>query len=215
MDWDVFISHASEDKEEVARPLAVRLKDAGFRVWLDEAELRLGDSLRQKIDAGLAHSKYGIVILSEVFFNKEWPQKELDALVAREDNGLKIILPVWHGVDKTIIARFSPLLADRLGVSTKEGLDHVAAEVAKALTSSEPAQPKDGRIYDGRPLAKRRVLGKGRFAALGVSLVVLLALGVGFLLWINSQNRSARQKSFATLPKRHGDGAGILARHQP
>ena len=45
--WDVFISHAGEDKDDVARPLFVALHDLGVSVWFDEAELRIGDSLRQ------------------------------------------------------------------------------------------------------------------------------------------------------------------------
>ena len=50
--WDVFISHASEDKAAVTNPLANSLERAGLRVWLDRQELRLGDSLREKIDEG-------------------------------------------------------------------------------------------------------------------------------------------------------------------
>jgi hypothetical protein len=52
--WDIFISHASEDKAEVARPLQKILEGAGLRVWLDENQLEIGDSLREKIDEGLA-----------------------------------------------------------------------------------------------------------------------------------------------------------------
>jgi hypothetical protein len=62
-------------------------------VWLDDCELTLGDSLRRSIDQGLAQSRFGVVILSPNFFAKEWPQKELDALVSREDGGQKVILP--------------------------------------------------------------------------------------------------------------------------
>ena len=50
-DWDVFISHATEDKEEVVRPLAEALQGSGLRVWYDELT-RSGDSLRRKIDGG-------------------------------------------------------------------------------------------------------------------------------------------------------------------
>src|ERR1039458_3835348 len=120
--WDVFISHASEDKERVARPLAGLLKAAGLRVWLDENELRLGDSLRRKIDHGLAGSRYGVVVLSPSFFAKEWPQRELDALSALGSGSDKVILPIWHGVDQKTVARHSPTLADKLAVSTDRGL---------------------------------------------------------------------------------------------
>ena len=82
--WDVFISHASEDNETVAVPLAKMLGEKGLLVWIDKQQLRLGDSLRRKIDEGLLQSRLGIVILSKSFFFKEWPKKELDALVSRE-----------------------------------------------------------------------------------------------------------------------------------
>src|SRR4051812_4935086 len=51
-DFDVFISHAAEDKDSLVRPLALGLQDRGLSVWFDEFELRVGDSLRRKIDAG-------------------------------------------------------------------------------------------------------------------------------------------------------------------
>ena len=57
--FDVFISHTSEDKDDVVRPLATALRDAGLSVWYDEVELRIGDSLRRKIDKGLASSRFG------------------------------------------------------------------------------------------------------------------------------------------------------------
>ena len=89
-DWDVFVSHASEDKDAVAEPLVRALVDAGLRVWYDRIELRLGDSLRGKIDEGLAHSRFGIVILSPSFFAKHWPKQELNGLAQREVNGEKV-----------------------------------------------------------------------------------------------------------------------------
>jgi hypothetical protein len=97
MEWDVFISHAKEDQDFV-RPLAGNLRDRGLKVWFDEFTLVVGDSLRRSIDRGLAHSRFGVVVISPNFLRKEWPQKELDGLVAREVNGIKVILPVWHNI---------------------------------------------------------------------------------------------------------------------
>lgn len=133
MDYDVFISHASEDKDAVARPLARHLEDLGLRVWIDECELTLGDSLRRKIEVGLAQSKFGVVVLSPAFFGKEWPNRELDGLVAREDGGGKVVLPIWHKVTASDVLRYSPLLASKVAVSTTRGLPHVAASVYSAV----------------------------------------------------------------------------------
>src|SRR5688572_1660795 len=94
--WDVFISHAREDKVAVARPLAEALLRSGLRVWLDEQEISLGDSLTGKINEGLAQSRYGVVILSPDFLAKEWPKRELGALLAIELKHGKRVLPVLH-----------------------------------------------------------------------------------------------------------------------
>ncbi|MEV4517346.1 toll/interleukin-1 receptor domain-containing protein [Dactylosporangium sp. NPDC049525] len=128
--WDVFISHASEDKDEVATPLAAALTRAGLRVWLDRQELRLGDSLHEKIDEGLADSRFGIVVLSPSFLAKRFPRKELNGLSAIEDaHRRKVILPVWHHMDAETLARHSPLLADRLAVDTADGMRTVVARI--------------------------------------------------------------------------------------
>jgi hypothetical protein len=138
-DWDVFISHASEDKAAVARPLYEFLQQAGLKVWLDENELRVGDSLRAKIDSGLAKSRYGVVVLSTAFFSKDWPERELNALVTLESSSRRVIIPVWHGVDHDTVAKYSPILADRLACSTEEGLSTVARKIIASIRDPRPA----------------------------------------------------------------------------
>jgi len=135
--YDVFISYAYEDKEAVARPLADALRES-LTVWYDDFALRVGDSLRREIERGLARSRYGVVILSPNFFKKEWPQKELDGLTAREVEGRKVILPVWHQIDAQAIRRVAPSLADKVAARTSQGIDAVAAQVLDAVTEREP-----------------------------------------------------------------------------
>ena len=131
--WDVFISHASEDRQAVALPLAASLIRAGLKVWLDRFELKVGDSLRERIDEGLSESVFGVVVLSENFLNKGWPKRELNGLFALEEEGAKVILPVWHGVDKVTVSRYSPILADRLAADTKDGIPAVARMIAEVI----------------------------------------------------------------------------------
>ncbi|MGH7840463.1 MAG: toll/interleukin-1 receptor domain-containing protein, partial [Candidatus Binataceae bacterium] len=140
IEWDVFISHASEDKEGFARPLAEGLIGQGLRVWFDEFTLTTGDRLRRSIDRGLARSRFGVVILSPDFLHKDWPQKELDGLVAREVEGVKVILPVWHRISAGEIRAISPTLADRVAVSSDKGLDHVIAELRRAIPQREQSR---------------------------------------------------------------------------
>lgn len=134
MEYDLFISHASEDKDDVVRPLVAHLNELGLKVWVDELELTIGDSLRRNIDKGLSRSRFGAVVISPAFVSKEWPNKELDALVSREDGGDKVILPIWHRLNHDEVRDFSPLLAGKLAVSTSGGIAHVAEKVRQAIS---------------------------------------------------------------------------------
>ncbi|MBR0881440.1 hypothetical protein ABIF65_006254 [Bradyrhizobium japonicum] len=156
-DWDAFISHASEDKDDVARPLANQLAGFGLRVWLDESEIQLGNSLRVKIDAGLVHSRFGIVILSPSFFSKVWTKSELDGLVAKESDGTKVILPIWHQLSREDVQKHSPILAGRLAARTSEGIRAVASKIIKVVSGSGPTSRKGTPIFAGR-LTKKKLL---------------------------------------------------------
>jgi len=143
MEYDVFICHASEDKKEFVKPLADALVAQNLKVWYDEFELALGDSLREKIDYGLANSTYGVVVLSEAFFAKKWPKEELDGLVARQTSeGRKVILPVWHKVAYEDVKKFSPILAGKLAAKSEDGLEAVVAQVLAVVSTELPTQPR-------------------------------------------------------------------------
>lgn len=132
--FDVFISHASDDKEEVVRPLANAIQAEGLTVWYDEFELRIGDSLRQKIDRGLANSRFGVVILSKAFFGRGWPEYELDGLVTRAVSSEQILLPIWHNVSKHEVMNYSPTLANRLARSTAtHTVEKIATEIVDVI----------------------------------------------------------------------------------
>lgn len=134
--WDVFISHASEDKNELVRPLAEALKSANLSVWYDEFSLKLGDSLRKSIDLGLLNSRYGIVVLSKNFFAKHWPVQELNGLVTREVNGNNVILPIWHKVTFEEVRAFSPILADRVAGTSEHGLEQLVKRILEVVNKS-------------------------------------------------------------------------------
>ena len=136
-DYDVFISHASEDKAPVVRPLAHALRSLGLSVWYDEFELRIGDSLRRRIDQGIACSRFGVVVLSPSFFAKQWPQYELDGLVTLSLNGKQVLLPLWHELDLEDVMSFSPSLADKVAVRTRElSIDEIARQIADVVHPS-------------------------------------------------------------------------------
>ena len=132
--FDVLISHASEDKDNCVRPLALELSALGLKVWYDEFELNLGDSLRRSIDRGIATSRNGIIILSTSFMAKNWPQYELDGIVARMVEGQTKLIPVWFEITKEDVLEFSPTLADRVSVVFERALvRNIALKIASSL----------------------------------------------------------------------------------
>ena len=127
--YDAFICHASEDKEAVVRSLARALVNAGLSIWYDEFSLTLGDSLRQSIEHGLAQSRYGIVIISPHFFEKDWPQVELNGLFAKEITGEKVIIPIWFNIEHADIVKQSPIMADKVAARISDGMDSVIERI--------------------------------------------------------------------------------------
>ena len=135
-EYDVFISHASEDKDDVVRQLAISLREKGIKVWYDEFELKIGDSLRRKIDEGLSKSKFGIVVISRYFIQKGWTNYELDGLITKAISGQQILLPIWHNITKQEVIDYSPSLADKVARNTSQyTLDEIAQEIADLIKS--------------------------------------------------------------------------------
>jgi len=136
-EWDVFLCHAVEDKDEIARPLATELRKSRLRVWCDDFSLTPGHSLRRSIDYGLSRSRFGVVVLSRHFFDKKWARDELDALAAKGTS----VIPVWHEVTPAYVRKRSPLLAGQKHIESSLGWKKVAEEIRSAVTPS----PRGGK----------------------------------------------------------------------
>jgi hypothetical protein len=136
--WDVFISHASEDKSDFVDPLANALEKSGLSVWYDKTTLTVGDGLRRSIDAGLANSRFGVVVLSHKFFAKHWTQQELDGLFARQVQGAKVILPVLHRMTHDELRAHSLMLADLKAANSDSGVQQVVKELRLAMGLDQP-----------------------------------------------------------------------------
>ncbi|WP_066725649.1 toll/interleukin-1 receptor domain-containing protein [Sphingomonas pituitosa] len=128
--WDVFISHASDDKKALVRPLANALADFGVKVWYDEFSLKPGDSLQASIDKGLGKSRYGLIILSPSFIGRPWAEREFRGLTTLALAGRSEIIPLWHQIDRDAVLDFSPPLADMVAILTA---DRTAVDLAIQL----------------------------------------------------------------------------------
>ena len=145
-EWDAFISYATEDKEDIARPLANALSALGVKIWWDTYEILPGDSIRKSIDHGIGQSRCGIIILSKSFFAKSWTDYELDGLLQQDVAKRKLIIPIWHGVTLAEVRRYSPSLAGRAALNTAtQTIDKIAQDIAQIIRESElQAKPNIG-----------------------------------------------------------------------
>ena len=119
--YDVFISHASEDKEEFVDGLVSELRALDVNVWYDTSEVKWGHSIRERIDDGLKKSLYGIVILSPDYIaeRKYWTKAELDGLFQKDLVQSNRLLPIWYKLSYEDVASYSPILASRKGIEAK------------------------------------------------------------------------------------------------
>lgn len=136
-EYDIFISHAWEDKDDFVRPLAESLLNEGIKVWYDETSIKWGASIRQSIDNGLSHSRFGIVVISSVFLEKYWTNYEVDGLFQKEAvNGSPVLLPIWHKVTKDEVLNKSVTLAGRNALNTAMlSIDEIVEQVKQILST--------------------------------------------------------------------------------
>ena len=138
IEYDVFISHASEDKSPFVDELVKALQEKGVKVWYDSINIGWGDSLRSQIDNGLKKSTFGIVVLSEIYIKKGWTQYELEGLFNIEMTKGKTILPIWHNITKQQVMDFSPTLAGRKALtSALMTAEEIANEFVKLINDNK------------------------------------------------------------------------------
>lgn len=139
-EYDVFVSHAWEDKADFVEAFVQALKDREIKVWYDKSKIKWGDSMRARIDDGLRKSKFGVAILSPNYIaeGKYWTKAELDGLFQMESINGKTLLPIWHNLTKKQVMDYSPILASKLAMTTATmTAEEIADELLGMLSSEE------------------------------------------------------------------------------
>ena len=132
----LFLSHASEDKERLVRPVARALDAAGISYWLDEAEIFWGDSLTRKINEGLRRSTHVVVFISDAFIGRGWPEAEFGSAMATENSErVPRLLPIVDAEWSRVAAEY-PLLRDKKHVAWSAGIDSIIASLKAAIGRS-------------------------------------------------------------------------------
>ncbi len=186
---DVFLSHASEDKDVIVRAFAQELEARKISYWLDEAEIKWGDKITQKINKGLQKSRYVIVFLSESFLGKNWPEAELGSALNREnEQGQTVVLPLLIGDASKIFERY-PLLRDKAYLNWEGSVQNLADKLEILLASAKKSEfVKAAR--DSNPVKRKRALGN-RFQFFS------MALMFGATVFTGTQMRLQFEEVFA------------------
>lgn len=96
-DFDVFISHASEDKGTIARPIYNACVKIGVKAFLDEEHIAWGESFTKKINVALGSARTVLAIVSTHSVSKDWPLAEINTALSMEVSGHKSVLPLMVG----------------------------------------------------------------------------------------------------------------------
>lgn len=142
-EYDVFVSHAWEDKAEFVDEFVGELRKLGVKVWYDTGEIKWGDSMRAKIDDGLRKSKFGVAVLSPDYIKdgKYWTKAELDGLFQLGSVNGKILLPIWHNLTKKDVMKYSPIIGNKLAMTTATMTPaEIAAELLPLLPRTEQGE---------------------------------------------------------------------------
>lgn len=129
----IFISHASEDKDNYVRALAKILCENNFDVWYDEYEIQPGISIRQSIDKGLRACDIGLIVLSPAYIKKQWTTLELNAIFSKITMGYGKLIPIWLNITKKELFDYSPLLTDFLAIDGSKPLLNVVMELKRII----------------------------------------------------------------------------------
>lgn len=143
--YDVFISHAVEDKIAIANDLCKRLEEAGLRIWYSGKELKVGDSIEASIRTNLSQSKYAVVIFSQHYLSKNWPMKEFYLLLSHEIAQRKVILPVLYEVTVDDLKQKDISMADKFAIPFSKGMDYVVEKLVEEIKGVKPP-PKKAHI---------------------------------------------------------------------
>lgn len=133
MTWDVFVSYASDDRDEIVALLVAELLKRGISAWYDDLALKPGDKLNESIDLGISKSQVAILVLSPSYFEKGWTRYEYNGLIQRHVEEDVRLIPIWHNLSKMDVSAYSPTLANIIALNSSLGPSEIANRIATII----------------------------------------------------------------------------------
>jgi hypothetical protein len=135
--YHVFISYATED-EAFATEISEALTYRGLRVWFAPLSLTIGEKLLNSINAGLAASEYGLLVLSPRYIAKAWTGHELDILYREHIEDNKKLFPVWHEIDKQELDKWNRGISGIVAMKSTAGAASISEKIAHVAYMGSP-----------------------------------------------------------------------------
>lgn len=134
-EYDVFISHANKDKNDLIEELYQSLSKLGINIFYDKESLEWGDNWKNRILDGTKKAEFAIIVISKNFFDREWTERELSEFLNRQNrNGQKLILPIVHDITMQQLQEKYPSIADIQAIdSSQHTTDEIALLFAQQL----------------------------------------------------------------------------------
>ena len=136
--YDVFLSHASSDKLPFVNELKESFENLGIDVFYDKDVIIWGDNWKETILKGLENCDYGVVVISERFFGREWTEQELKQLFSRQkESGHKIVLPILYNTTSEELHKNYPELSEiQFLDSSKHDIKDITIQLARVMLSN-------------------------------------------------------------------------------
>lgn len=144
MRYDVFLSHANQDKIDYVEDLKKSFDKLGISIFYDKDTLKWGDNWKRKIIEGLENCDFGVIVISDSFFGREWTEKELKTLLSRQNkSGQKIILPILYNINiKELMEHYKRLADIQFLDASQYDIKDITIQLANVLLSEKACADK-------------------------------------------------------------------------
>lgn len=139
IEYDVFLSHSSLDKDDYVSEISEKLTEKGFKVFEDVKVFKIGHSQTDMMNVGILNSKFGVVFLSKNFIKSGWGDYEFKGFLNREIKEERvIILPIWHEITYDEVKQYNPVLVDKFALATDSfTIDEIVDRISDLIEESD------------------------------------------------------------------------------
>jgi len=204
MEYDLFICHASADKDNIVRPFWKYLQAFGINTFFDEASIEYGESINQKVMHGLAKSQGSILMLTSTFYTRDFTKYEMGGIFYKKYNqGGYIYIIYWDDKDLAEVSKRFPFVRDLKCFHVIEGTKLI--EVAREISQDFKKRIKKVNCQKQ---------GSGRFGKLLIISSIIIALFSILYLLFSRESTTYIYHNTQIPEKKKDNSSGELKNNQ-